>query len=118
MRFRELAQPYTGEAIAALADIMRNSKSDQALALAADKLLDRGYGKPSQPLAGDKENPLEFVIGDARRIVEAKLAAMSARYLRAFRLRIAAAPRSPAPKKESVKGSGTPVVLTAEKSAA
>lgn len=58
---RALAQKYTEEAVNALADIMRNGTSEQARALAADKLLDRGHGKPSQIVGGDKENPITLV---------------------------------------------------------
>ena len=47
---REAAQAYTQEALETLADVMRNSKSDAARALAAEKILDRGYGRPTQAL--------------------------------------------------------------------
>jgi hypothetical protein len=33
---------------------MRNGKSEQARAIASDKLLDRSWGKATQPVAGDK----------------------------------------------------------------
>jgi hypothetical protein len=33
---------------------MRKGDSDQAKASAANSLLDRGWGKPTQPLAGDE----------------------------------------------------------------
>lgn len=58
---RALARQYTEEAVNTLADIMRNGQSEQARATAAEKLLDRGYGKPSQVIGGDKENPLTMV---------------------------------------------------------
>lgn len=58
---RALAQQYTEEAINTLAEIMRNGTSEQARTLAADKLLDRAHGKPSQVVGGDKENPLTLV---------------------------------------------------------
>jgi hypothetical protein len=38
-----------------LAHVMRNGKSEQARAIASDKLLDRGLGKATQPVAGDKD---------------------------------------------------------------
>lgn len=59
---RELARDYTEEAVTTLATIMRDSESDQAKAMAADKLLDRGHGKATQIIAGDKENPILHVI--------------------------------------------------------
>lgn len=47
---RELARKYTEEAIEALVDVCRSSKSDSARVAAATSLLDRGYGKPLQPV--------------------------------------------------------------------
>jgi hypothetical protein len=43
-----MAQKHGPEAIEALVRLMRNSKSAAIRALAADKLLDRAYGKPAQ----------------------------------------------------------------------
>ena len=37
---------------------MKTAKKEHARIAAAKELLDRGYGKASQPLAGDPENPL------------------------------------------------------------
>src|SRR5436190_21858705 len=51
---KDLAREYTVEAVEALAHVMRNGKSEQARAIASDKLLDRGWGKATQPIAGDK----------------------------------------------------------------
>jgi hypothetical protein len=42
------------QSVEALAHVMRNGKSEQARAIASDKLLDRGWGKATQPVAGDK----------------------------------------------------------------
>lgn len=47
-RLKDLAQEYTEEALRTLAHIMRKSEDDKARVIAADKLLDRGYGKPAQ----------------------------------------------------------------------
>ena len=44
------AQRYTSDAIETLAQIMRTSESDAARVAAADKLLDRGYGKAPQAM--------------------------------------------------------------------
>lgn len=74
---REIAREYTAEAVQTLAGIMRKSDSDQARALAADKILDRGHGKPSQIIAGDKENPIEVVIRGLRVELNAKLDRLS-----------------------------------------
>lgn len=46
---RALAQRYTQQAIDTLAEIMQDADApQQARAMAADKLLDRGWGKPQQ----------------------------------------------------------------------
>jgi len=52
---RELARSYTDQAIKALVDIMLTGSSEQARITAAGTILDRGYGKPSQPVDGDGE---------------------------------------------------------------
>ena len=51
---KAIAQPYGPEAIATLAEIMRHSESEPARVAAANALLDRGYGKPSQTVAVDQ----------------------------------------------------------------
>lgn len=55
---RALAQQYTAEAVETLVEIMRSGESEAARATAADKLLDRGHGKATQILGGDKTTPL------------------------------------------------------------
>ena len=52
---RELARQRAPEAIAALVQIMTEGKSEAARVAAATALLDRGWGKPTQPIAGDDE---------------------------------------------------------------
>ena len=37
---------------------MKSAKNEQARIAAAKEILDRGYGKATQPLANDPENPL------------------------------------------------------------
>jgi hypothetical protein len=55
---REIAQRYTVEAVEALAAVMRDAKAPPAARVsAATALLDRGHGKPTQPIAGDDEMP-------------------------------------------------------------
>ena len=57
-RVKELARVHTEEALSTLAAIMRDSKSPAAARVrAAECLLDRGWGRPTQPLAGDAEEP-------------------------------------------------------------
>lgn len=52
------AQEYGREAIDKLVNILRSDKSsDQAQVAAVKELLDRGYGKSSQPLSGSEDEP-------------------------------------------------------------
>jgi endonuclease III len=51
---QELAQEYTADALNVLAEIMLSKDcSDTARANAANSLLDRGHGKPKQPVEYD-----------------------------------------------------------------
>ena len=54
---RELARHHTVAAIEKLVAIMTAGQSEQAQLLAANSLLDRGWGKPTQPIGGDYEAP-------------------------------------------------------------
>ena len=54
---RELAREHTPAAVAKLAHIMEKGKSEQACIAAASAVLDRGWGRPTQPIAGDDELP-------------------------------------------------------------
>jgi hypothetical protein len=60
-----LARTYTVEALETLADLMRNSASDNVRAAAANALLNRGWGLPRQAIDGslalkpDEPKPLE-----------------------------------------------------------
>lgn len=67
---KALAQAHAATAIAELARLATGSESDAARVAAIKELLDRGYGKASQPLSGDEDNPvqvrtrIEFVVTD------------------------------------------------------
>lgn len=50
---RSLARAHTETAINALVGIVNNGASEPARVSAAQALLDRGWGKPTQPIAGD-----------------------------------------------------------------
>lgn len=65
LEVRELARSFTEESITRLATWMR-SDHPQASVAAAEKLLDRAWGKPSQPVDGDGEG------GAIRSVVEIK----------------------------------------------
>src|SRR3954452_10100940 len=54
---RELARQHTATAIAKLATIAENGKTEMACIAAATALLDRGWGRPTQPIAGDDDMP-------------------------------------------------------------
>src|ERR1700674_2334042 len=49
---RDLARTYTAEAIDALAELMRDGEDERVRLAASVSLLDRGWGKPAQALAG------------------------------------------------------------------
>ena len=51
---RELAQQHGPEAVERLVQIMRGD-NERAATAAASLILDRAYGKPSQPITGDGE---------------------------------------------------------------
>ena len=53
---RSLARQHTDAAIGVLAGIMHQEKAPPAARVAAaTALMDRGWGKPTQPIAGDDE---------------------------------------------------------------
>jgi hypothetical protein len=58
-----IAREKGPDAIRTLAEIMLNTKaSDSARVGAANSLLERGFGKPTQPLGGDPNHPFTYVI--------------------------------------------------------
>lgn len=58
---RSLARAHTAAAISTLAGIMRQPKAPAAARVsAASALLDRGWGKPTQPLSNDGDDPLRI----------------------------------------------------------
>lgn len=52
------AAVYTKEMLLVLVRIAHNGESEAARVSAANSILDRAHGKPTQTLAGDKDNPL------------------------------------------------------------
>lgn len=67
---RELARRHTVEALETLIALMRSSRSEQVQLAAANAILDRGWGKPTQALSveGEDGNPtvptVQIVIPD------------------------------------------------------
>lgn len=60
---RSLARSYTEMAIQSLAGIAQNGESESARVAAINALLDRGWGKPAQPVDGDGEGgPVQLVV--------------------------------------------------------
>lgn len=68
---KALARSFGPEAINKLAELMRGDNPKVASS-AAIALLDRGFGKPAQVIAGDPENPLQTVNRVERVVVDAK----------------------------------------------
>ena len=65
-----LARSYTDLAIQTLAGVAQNSEQDAARVSAAGQLLDRGWGKPAQPITG--KDGTEDIRVTIRTIIEGK----------------------------------------------
>lgn len=59
---RSLARSHTEAAINCLVGVMLNSTSDPAKVAAANSLMDRGWGKPAQPVTGEDEGPIQLTV--------------------------------------------------------
>ncbi len=59
---RGLAQQYGAEAVALLVTLMRTSGRDEVRVRAAEALLARGYGKPTQAITGDGGGPIQTAL--------------------------------------------------------
>ena len=57
-----LAQQYCPAAVAELGRLAQHALSEQAKVAAIKELIDRGYGKSAQVIAGDKNNPVALEI--------------------------------------------------------
>jgi len=74
---RDLARKYTQEAIDTLVEICTDDNAPQAARVAAgNSILDRGWGKPTQPISGDDSMPA-IAWGQAPDAVVAWVAAQS-----------------------------------------
>ena len=54
---RNLARSHTELAVATLVTIAESGQSETAKVAAATAILDRGWGRPTQPLSGDDDAP-------------------------------------------------------------
>lgn len=61
---KAMAGKYGPDAIETLATLMVSADSDAAKIAAAKELLDRAYGKSTQPLSNDPENPSFRVLNE------------------------------------------------------
>lgn len=69
---RSLARSHTNSALKVLAGIMNEPDAPHAARVsAANALLDRGWGKPTQTIGGDDENPVSVLHRIERVIVNA-----------------------------------------------
>jgi len=60
---RSLARSHTEAAINCLVGIMNQPEAPQAARVsAANSLLDRGWGKPAQPVTGEDEGPIQLTV--------------------------------------------------------
>ena len=60
---RSLARSHTEAAINALLSVMNQPESPPAARVsAANSILDRGWGKPAQPLTGEDEGPIQLTV--------------------------------------------------------
>lgn len=66
---KALAGKYGPAAIEQLAKLMKDSESDAAKVAAANSLLDRAYGKPSQAIVGDSEAAPVNVLHRIERVI-------------------------------------------------
>lgn len=63
---KALAREYGAEAIDKLVALMRGAEDEKTQLNAAESLLDRGYGRPTQAISGDDGGPVRVdVAGEA-----------------------------------------------------
>lgn len=75
---KALAQKYTDKAMRELARLAVEAESEQARVSAIKELLDRGYGKSTQPLSGDSDAaPIRFNLSGLPDDVIAQMASVA-----------------------------------------
>ena len=60
---KTMARFYAPAAIQELARLSVEAQSEAARVSAIDRLLDRAYGRPNGTIAGNREKPLEMIVG-------------------------------------------------------
>jgi hypothetical protein len=60
---KTLARLYAPAAIQELARLSVEAQSEAARVSAIDRLLDRAYGRPNGTITGNREKPLEMIVG-------------------------------------------------------
>ncbi len=71
VQLKELARTYTEEAVKTLVLVMRKAKTPAARALAAEKLLERGWGKATQHVEANVNVFDQLTLEDKRAVLAA-----------------------------------------------
>lgn len=79
LELKDLARQYTTDAVKELARLATNAESESARVAAIRELLDRGYGRPTQPIGGDPDNPLVMVDASPRDKLASRIAGVAAK---------------------------------------
>lgn len=79
LEIKELARQHTAAAVKELARLATKAKSEAARVAAIRELLDRGYGKPTQPIGGDPDNPLVMIDASPRDKLAGRIAGVAAK---------------------------------------
>ncbi len=59
---KKAAQEHTEAAIKVLVEVAENGESEAARVSAANALLDRGHGKPTQAITGEDSGPVRIIV--------------------------------------------------------
>lgn len=69
-QMERFAREHAATALGALVEIATTGESEAARVTAADKLLDRGYGKAAQPITGEDGGPVQVAYDLSRLSIE------------------------------------------------
>lgn len=79
LNIRSIARKHTEEAIETLLYWMRQRDNAKASVSAAEYIVDRGWGKPSQAITGKDEEPIQIETVSARDELNRRIAGIAAR---------------------------------------